>query len=83
MRLSLAGPSAPRRAFGSQPGKAMFGIVQGGDLPDLRIASAQALAAMDFNGYAIGGLAVGEPQAVMLEMLETVGRICRRTGRAI
>jgi queuine tRNA-ribosyltransferase len=72
MRLSLDWAERSKRAFGSQPGKAIFGIVQGGDIPDLRIASANALAEMDFPGYAIGGLAVGEPQAVMLDMIETV-----------
>ncbi len=45
--------------------------MQGGDQPDLRIRSAEALKALDLKGYAIGGLAVGEPQAVMLQMLET------------
>ncbi|MDA4632507.1 tRNA-guanine transglycosylase, partial [Escherichia coli] len=59
-----------KTAFGNQPGKAMFGIVQGGDVPDLRIRSAQALKAMDLKGYAVGGLAVGEPQEVMLDMLD-------------
>ena len=53
------------------PGKAMFGIVQGGDDPALRVESANALKAMNLKGYAIGGLAVGEPQDVMLRMLET------------
>jgi len=72
MRLSLDWAERSKRAFGVQPGKAIFGIVQGGDLPALRVASAQALADMDFPGYAIGGLAVGEPQAVMLAMIETV-----------
>ncbi|MGO4335695.1 tRNA guanosine(34) transglycosylase Tgt [Labrys sp. KB_33_2] len=72
MRLSLDWAERSKRAFGTQPGKAIFGIVQGGDIPDLRIASAQALSSMDFPGYAIGGLAVGEPQAVMLKMIETV-----------
>ncbi|MEW9304303.1 tRNA guanosine(34) transglycosylase Tgt [Labrys neptuniae] len=72
MRLSLDWAERSKRAFGTQPGKAIFGIVQGGDIPDLRITSAQALAGMDFPGYAVGGLAVGEPQAVMLEMIETV-----------
>jgi queuine tRNA-ribosyltransferase len=72
MRLSLDWAERSQRAFGVQPGKAIFGIVQGGDIPDLRIASANALAEMDFPGYAIGGLAVGEPQAVMLAMIETV-----------
>jgi len=72
MRLSLDWAERSKRAFGTQPGKAIFGIVQGGDIPDLRIASANALAQMDFPGYAVGGLAVGEPQAVMLAMIETV-----------
>jgi queuine tRNA-ribosyltransferase len=49
----------------------MFGIVQGGDVPQLRVRSAQALAELNLKGYAIGGLAVGEPQAVMLDMIET------------
>ena len=72
MRLSLNWAERSRRAFGDKPGKAIFGIVQGGDQEDLRVASAEALAAMDFPGYAIGGLAVGEPQSVMLAMIETV-----------
>jgi len=50
----------------------MFGIVQGGAVEALRIESATALAALDLKGYAIGGLAVGEPQDVMLRMIETV-----------
>ncbi|ENR73675.1 queuine tRNA-ribosyltransferase, partial [Brucella abortus 64/81] len=59
-------------AFGDQPGKAMFGIVQGGDIARLRERSAEALKAMDLKGYSVGGLAVGEPQEVMLDMLEVV-----------
>ncbi|ENT01713.1 queuine tRNA-ribosyltransferase, partial [Brucella sp. 56/94] len=55
-------------AFGDQPGKAMFGIVQGGDIARLRERSAEALKAMDLKGYSVGGLAVGEPQEVMLDM---------------
>jgi queuine tRNA-ribosyltransferase len=72
MRLSLRWAERSRAAFGSQPGRACFGIVQGGAEPSLRIESARALAAMDFHGMAIGGLAVGEPQAIMLAMIETV-----------
>ncbi|MCE4225086.1 tRNA guanosine(34) transglycosylase Tgt [Methylobacterium sp. C25] len=72
MRLSLRWAERCRVAFGEQPGKAMFGIVQGGDIPELRIESARALTDLDLKGYAIGGLAVGEPQAVMLAMIETV-----------
>ncbi|HRP78375.1 MAG TPA: tRNA guanosine(34) transglycosylase Tgt [Aquamicrobium sp.] len=70
MELSLRWAERCKAAFGDQPGKAMFGIVQGGDDAALRVRSAEALAAMDLKGYAVGGLAVGEPQAVMLDMLE-------------
>ncbi len=70
MELSLRWAERCRAAFGEQPGRAMFGIVQGGDVSALRERSAQALAAMGLKGYAVGGLAVGEPQAVMLDMLE-------------
>lgn len=70
MRLSLRWAERCRVAFGEQPGKAMFGIVQGGDLPDLRAESARELVDLDLKGYAIGGLAVGEPQAVMFTMIE-------------
>jgi queuine tRNA-ribosyltransferase len=72
MRLSLRWAERSRIAFGSQPGRAVFAIVQGGDVPTLRIESARELAKMEFPGYAIGGLAVGEPQSVMLDMIETV-----------
>ena len=71
MEMSLRWAERCKVAFGDQPGKAMFGIVQGGDVPDLRVRSAQALSQMDLKGYAVGGLAVGEPQDVMLRMLET------------
>ncbi|WP_132254280.1 tRNA guanosine(34) transglycosylase Tgt [Methylobacterium segetis] len=72
MHLSLRWAERCRSAFGEQPGKAMFGIVQGGDVPALRVESARALVGLDLKGYAIGGLAVGEPQAVMLAMIEAV-----------
>jgi queuine tRNA-ribosyltransferase len=72
MRLSLRWAERSRLAFGNQPGRALFAIVQGGALPPLRVESARALAEMDFSGYAVGGLAVGEPQSVMLAMIETV-----------
>ncbi|KAB1074284.1 tRNA guanosine(34) transglycosylase Tgt [Methylobacterium planeticum] len=72
MRLSLRWAERCRAAFGEQPGKAMFGIVQGGDVPALRVESARGLVDLDLKGYAIGGLAVGEPQAVMLAMIEAV-----------
>jgi queuine tRNA-ribosyltransferase len=70
MELSLRWAVRCKSFFGDQPGRAMFGIVQGGDIADLRVRSAQALSAMDLKGYAVGGLAVGEPQAVMLDMLD-------------
>jgi queuine tRNA-ribosyltransferase len=73
MRLSLAWAERSKRAFAGAPfGYALFGIAQGGDDAALRRASAQALVDLDFDGYAIGGLAVGEPQATMLAMVEAV-----------
>jgi queuine tRNA-ribosyltransferase len=71
MRLSLRWAERSKRAFESAPGGAMlFGIVQGGDVAELRQASARGLTEIGFHGYAIGGLAVGEPQAVMLATIE-------------
>jgi len=70
MERSLRWAERCKTAFGDQPGKAMFGIVQGGDNIGMRLRSAEALAAMNLKGYAVGGLAVGEPQEVMLEILE-------------
>jgi len=77
MNLSLGWAERCKHAFtrvgaADLPGRALFGIVQGGDDRDLRAASARTLATIGFDGYAIGGLAVGEPQAVMLDMIETV-----------
>jgi queuine tRNA-ribosyltransferase len=72
MKLSLAWAERCKRAFAGKPGRALFGIVQGGDDRELRAASARVLGDIGFDGYAIGGLAVGEPQAVMLDMIETV-----------
>lgn len=70
MELSLRWAERCKIAFGDQPGKAMFGIVQGGTEIDLRQRSAAGLSAMDLKGYAVGGLAVGEPQDVMLATLD-------------
>ena len=80
MRLSLAWAERSKRAFETaastaSPGRALFGIVQGGDDRELRAASARALVDIGFAGYAIGGLAVGEPQHVMLEMIEAVAPV--------
>jgi queuine tRNA-ribosyltransferase len=72
MRLSLRWAERSKLAFGEQEGRALFGIVQGGADDALRIESARALTQMSFDGYAIGGLAVGEPQNVMLAMIDTV-----------
>jgi len=70
MNLSLRWAERCKRAFGAETRRALFGIVQGGDVKELRIESAKALAGIGFQGYAIGGLAVGEPQDVMLAMIE-------------
>jgi queuine tRNA-ribosyltransferase len=72
MRLSLRWAERSKDAFGDQPGRAIFGIVQGGTEKDVRIFSAQGLVEAGFHGYAIGGLAVGEPQAAMLAMIDIV-----------
>ena len=71
MRLSLRWAERCKRAFEeASPGRALFGIVQGGTNAKLRKESARALVDMVFPGYAIGGLAVGEPQEVMLATIE-------------
>ncbi len=71
MRLSLRWGERCKRAFEqAREGYMLFGIAQGGDVPELRKASARGMVETGFHGYAIGGLAVGEPQAVMLSMIE-------------
>jgi queuine tRNA-ribosyltransferase len=71
MELSLRWAERCKRAFESREraGFALFGIVQGGDDMALREESARKLTGMDFQGYAIGGLAVGDPQEVMLKIV--------------
>ena len=71
MQLSLRWAERSKRTFEgrAKKGYALFGIVQGGDDLTLRAESARALTGMDFQGYAIGGLAVGEPQEVMLRIV--------------
>ncbi len=65
----------------TNPGQAQFGIVQGGVFPDLRDASADATVAVGFEGYAIGGLSVGEPIDVMYETVaERRPAACRRAS---
>ncbi|HWP27701.1 MAG TPA: tRNA guanosine(34) transglycosylase Tgt [Xanthobacteraceae bacterium] len=73
MRLSLRWAERCKRAFAAAPaGRALFGIAQGGDDSALRAQSARALVDIGFDGYAVGGLAVGEPQAVMLRIVEEI-----------
>jgi queuine tRNA-ribosyltransferase len=70
MELSLRWGQRSKDAFGQQPHRALFGIVQGGDDPDLRSRSAAGLRSIGFDGYAVGGLAVGEPQETMFRVLD-------------
>jgi queuine tRNA-ribosyltransferase len=76
MRLSLAWAERSKRAFtGGASGHLLFGIVQGGDDAALRRASVEALVDLAFDGYGIGGLAVGEPQATMLSIVEATAAL--------
>jgi queuine tRNA-ribosyltransferase len=68
--LSMRWAQRSRDAFGDRPGHALFGIMQGGVTPELRAASAEKLVDIGFDGYAVGGLAVGEGQAAMLGVLD-------------
>ena len=70
MRLSMRWARRSGDAFGNRPGHALFGIQQGSVFKDLRAESAAALREVEFDGYAIGGLAVGEGQAAMFEVLD-------------
>lgn len=82
MQLSLRWAERSRRQFeamgGPEKGQGLYGIVQGGDVPSLREVSARELSAMPFEGFSVGGLAVGEPQAVMLKMIDVVDPILPR-----
>ncbi len=69
MRLSMRWAQRSRDAFGDRPGHALFGIMQGGVTPHLREESAKALVDIGFDGYAVGGLAVGEGQEAMFDVL--------------
>ena len=70
MDLSMRWADRSRNAFGDRPGYALFGIQQGSTFKDMREESAQKLIDLDFDGYAVGGLAVGEGQEMMFEVLE-------------
>ena len=72
MRLSLRWAERSKAAFRPRPGYGLFGIVQGGTYPELRLESARTLQGVGFDGYAIGGLAVGEGQAAMYQVLDVV-----------
>jgi len=70
MRLSMRWAVRSKEAFVPRPGYGLFGIVQGGIYPDLRAESAAALQEIGFDGYAVGGLAVGEGQEAMFATLD-------------
>lgn len=69
MELSMRWAERSKKAFAEQPGRALFGIVQGGVHRDLRLRSAESLKSIGFDGYAVGGLAVGEGQEIMFDVL--------------
>ncbi|MGB7241633.1 MAG: tRNA guanosine(34) transglycosylase Tgt [Sulfitobacter sp.] len=70
MQLSMRWAARSRDAFGDRPGHALFGIQQGGLEQDMREESAAALHNIGFDGYAVGGLAVGEGQEAMFDVLD-------------
>jgi queuine tRNA-ribosyltransferase len=70
MRLSMDWAARSKEAFAEARGRALFGIVQGGVYPELRVESADRLKAIGFDGYALGGLAVGEGQETMFAVLD-------------
>ena len=71
MRLSMKWAERGRKSFAERPGYGLFGIVQGSIFPALREESAKALIDIGFDGYAVGGLAVGEGQELMFTTLDT------------
>ena len=72
MELSLHWAERSKKAFGINPHKALFGIIQGGLFKDLRLNSLRELIKLEFDGYAIGGLAVGETQNEMFTVLDNI-----------
>ncbi|MDP6603348.1 MAG: tRNA guanosine(34) transglycosylase Tgt [Rhodospirillales bacterium] len=70
MRLTSRWAERSKAAFAASPGRGLFGIVQGGSFNDLRAESADDLVRIGFDGYALGGFAVGEEKTVMLSVLE-------------
>ena len=78
MELSLYWAERSKIAFGKNPHKALFGIIQGGLFRDLRLKSLDELIKIGFDGYAVGGLAVGEKQSEMFEVLEDIKEVLPR-----
>lgn len=72
LKLSHNWAERSKNEFGNNPKKALFGIVQGGIYKDLRIESLEGLIKLDFDGYALGGLAVGETQKKMFKVLDDI-----------
>tara|TARA_B100001057_G_scaffold460206_1_gene511066 strand:- start:65 stop:736 length:672 start_codon:yes stop_codon:yes gene_type:complete len=72
MHLSLYWAERSKKAFGNNPHKALFGIIQGGLFKDLRLKSLEGLLKIGFDGYALGGLAVGETQKEMFDVLDNI-----------
>jgi len=72
IKLSSHWAERSKNEFGNNPKKALFGIVQGGIYKDLRLESLESLENIGFDGYAVGGLAVGETQKQMLEVLKDI-----------
>ena len=72
MNLSLYWAERSKKAFGNNPHKALFGIIQGGLFKDLRIKSLSELIKIGFDGFAVGGLAVGESQNEMFSVLDDI-----------
>ena len=72
MELSIHWAERSKKAFGTNPHKALFGIIQGGLFKDLRTKSLKELLKIGFDGYAIGGLAVGETQKEMFKVLDEI-----------
>ena len=73
--MSLHWAKRSKVAFGNKPHKALFGIIQGGLFKDLRFKSLKGLIEIGFDGYALGGLAVGETQEEMFKVLEDIKTI--------
>jgi tRNA-guanine family transglycosylase len=79
--MTLAGRSAARQNQKMER-QLLFGIVQGGTFEDLRRASAEATVQIGFDGYAIGGVSVGEPESEMMQAWSGASRFCLTTSRA-